>query len=213
METAIIEAGTATVEKYLSSSPDPVAVATDLIPRLIEAIELAKSAPEANDVRTMFDMAIRYLRQQLPGATKDRWEQYDLMYPAEMGYVEAAAKAGVLWDAVEGKAVQGQHLSCAELHMTVIDAGFKGRRDAMRCERAGKLHPEDRRTYYLEMNQDQRHVTLDGAERVWLSLQPGPDIEPPPPDKFRVIYADPPWYYTNPQHTDECWQESPTLGN
>ncbi len=191
-----------TIENYLATRPDPAMVATDLIPRLTNAIELANTPPQANDLRTMFDMSLRYLRQQLPGVVKDRWERYALMHPAEMGYVEAAAKAGALWDAMEGKADQGSrdgyksNLTSAKSPMlSVADAGFKGARDATRCERAGKLHPEDRRIYYEEMNQDQLHVTLDGAERVWLMMQ---DNEPNLlTGKYRVIYADPPWDYGN----------------
>ena len=186
------------VETYLATRPDPVAVATDLVPRLTEAIELAKTPTQANDLRTMFDMALRYLRQQLPRAVKDRWDRYDKMHPAETGYVEAAAKAGALWDGIEGKRLAGRpsnnRANSPDL-MGATDQGFKGRRDAVRCVRAGRLHEEDRRTYYLEMNQDQRHVTLDGAERVWLMMQ---ENDPDPlSGKYRVIYADPPWDYGN----------------
>jgi N6-adenosine-specific RNA methylase IME4 len=184
------------IETYLTSRPDPVSVATELVPHLTAAIELAKTPAQANDLRTMFDMSIRYLRQQLPKAVKTRWDRYDLMHPAESGYVEAAAKAGVLWQADPSrKRVPGPRDAAKSPQLSASEAGFKGARDATRCERAGKLDAEDRRTYYLEMNQDQRHVTLDGAERIWMMMQ---NNDPAPlSGKYRVIYADPPWDYGN----------------
>ncbi len=185
------------IETYLTTRPDPAMVATNLIPKITAAIELAKTPIQANDIRTMLDMTMRYLRQQLPKAVKDRWDRYEKMHPAETGYVEAAAKAGVLWDGMEGKQPNGVRYdrSAKSPSLTVLDAGFKGARDATRCERAGKLHPEDRRTYYEEMKKDQRHVTLDGAERIWMMMQE--NIPDPLSGKYRVIYADPPWDYGN----------------
>lgn len=80
---------------------------------------------------------------------KDRWERYNKMHPAEVGYVEAAAKAGRLWKEIRPGHGPGRG-KVAE-SPSFLDAGFKGTRDATRCERAGKLHSEDRRTYYEEM--------------------------------------------------------------
>lgn len=96
-------------------------------------VQLAKGIGEseedfqrwANNIRTMLDMTLAYLRDQLPKAVKNRWERYSKMHPAETGYVEAAAKAGKLWEEIEGKKPDGgaYRSAISPTGISVIDAG------------------------------------------------------------------------------------------
>lgn len=204
-----------TVESYLATRPDPVKVATELVPRLTAAIELAATPQEANDIRTMFDMTKSYLQRQLPAVIKDRKERYELMHPAEVGYVEASAKHGELWSGTE-KNISGRHIaSLPPGAMSRSDAGFRNSGEATRCSRIGELHPEDRRTYYEEMSKCGEQVTIKGAEHIWLMLNPpkpkkrevgkanvslykGDMLEVMPKlGKFDLVVTDPPYGVTD----------------
>jgi phage N-6-adenine-methyltransferase len=160
-------------EKYLATSPDPVEVANKLIPKLKKTLELVKTPEQANDVRTMFDMAKAYLKQQLPKAVSNRIEQYRLMHPAEVGYIEAAAKAGAIWIEEPNKSLVGNpNWADPPNSVSVEEFGFRDRRDATRCKRAAELHPEDLRTYFELAEQNLDSVTLNGVEQKWHMLHP-----------------------------------------
>lgn len=171
MDAAI---ATDTIKTYLADNPDPVKVATDLVPRLTELIQLATLPEEANNVRTLLGMSVSFLKQQLPKVIKGRIERYKLMHPAEVGYVEAAAKAGELWEGVPNKTTRAdnQYASPEQEKQSVIDAGFRSAGDAGRCVGVGKWHEEDRRTYYEMAEQEFDHVTLNRAYSLWRSKIP-----------------------------------------
>lgn len=186
------------IKNEIQKTPDPAEFAAVVFPQLDAAIEKAKTPDEANELRAITDMALSYVKQKLPQVVQGRHERYSLMLPGEMAYVKASGRAGQLWAACDNKRPQGQNESSEKFQKTqgVIDVGFKGHKDAMTCVRIGELHEEDLRVYFEEMEQDERHVTVHGAERIWRLLNPSEatfEIS----GLYRVIYADPPWQYGN----------------
>lgn len=201
-------------KQELAKTPDPVEFALTFPKRMAKAIAAAKRPEEANEIRALASMGTAYLKQALPRVVQERHDRYSLMTPTEQTYVEASAKAGALWGADPERAAHGgdrpgkkdPDFDSAKLPSgkSSISAGFKGPRDATTCERVGELDKQDRDLYYNERIQNEDHITISGAERVWRLLNPNIIDIPLPDGKFRVIYADPPWDYGAPQHSKDA---------
>ena len=151
----------------LAKYPNPIEFALVFPNNLNKAIEKAKTTEEANGLRAIADMGLSYMKQTLPRVVQDRHKKYLLMHPTEIAYAEASAAAGRMWDDADDKAGHGSWADPPNSSRSTIDAGFRDRRDATRCTRAGLLHPEDRRLYYEERNQDEAHITLSGLDSIW----------------------------------------------
>ena len=137
------------VTRALAAQPTAEKVALELVPQLRQAIELCETPDEANKLRSLIGMAQTFLKQNLPKELKKRSQQFRRAFPANWGYVEASAKAGILWEATDNKHPSGVRYDRSENSPTlsVTDAGFKGSRDATACNRAAELllpeeHPE-----------------------------------------------------------------------
>lgn len=161
----------------LAQGPDPREIVEVIIPQVYAAIELAETPEEINEVRSRVDMLSGYINDKIKQYGVERWEEYEVMHPAETAYVKASAKAGELW-ADTAKRPQGQNQSSENFPKTMgpVEAGFKSNRDATACVRAGELTDEEWRTYISDCKERQRHVTLSGAERMW-SLRKAADDE------------------------------------
>jgi N6-adenosine-specific RNA methylase IME4 len=169
------------------------------IDRAAQAIAQVKTPPEANILRRK----VKAIQELAP----KRHENFDMAFKGACAYCEVSAKAGVLWAELEGKRPSGQNQSSQNFDRTisVTDAGFGSAQDAMVCQRIAELTPEERKAYYHKCENDGKLPTLGGMYAFW-RVTNHEDLEAPPlPDgKFRVIYADPPWLYGAPQHTDSA---------
>lgn len=193
-------------QQILARTPDPETFALVFPEQMAQAIETAKTPEDANMLRALVDMGYAYLRQTLPKVIQDRRECYRLMFPTEEAVIDAAGRAGVLWDAMENKAGPGGdkgknqysewHSENSPNGTSATDNGFRDSRDATTCVRIGRLDQQDKAIYKNECRQNYRNMTVSGAERVWRLLNPKPAIDLPD-GMYRVVYADPPWKYGN----------------
>jgi N6-adenosine-specific RNA methylase IME4 len=189
------------VDGAIQTAISPVELALVYYPRMEQAIELAETPEEINEIRSQIDTVNTYIKRALPKFLQERRKQFDITHQGEMLYIEASRKAGAMWDAVEGKAKAGgdrqsKHSNGRNNGISVQDVGFNNPVDAMRCRRIGaELDDEDVREYSEYTYENQIHATVNGMERIWRMLQ---DTEIVPIDgKYRVLYADPPWSYGN----------------
>lgn len=189
---------TKTVAAAIQKKVSPVEIATVFYPRIEAALELAQTSEEANEIRTQIETVNTYLKRELPKYIKDRRKEFENTHKGDMLYLQASAKAGQLWEKCEDKMPSHRPSNnCKNLYTSATDAGFKGRADSMTCQRIGEiLDTEDWRVYSEETFENMRQPTLYGAECVWKMLF---KAEPPEPieGKYRIIYADPPWSYSN----------------
>lgn len=158
----------------LSRFPDPVDFALNFPTQINYELARIKTTEQANGLRALSQMGLKYMQQMLPKIVRDRRRKHKLMAPTEKAYVEVSAAAGIMWSEAEDKATQGTGMQKRSANLpnirSVIDAGFRDSRDATRCVRAGDLHPEDRRIYYEERIDDGVHITLPGVESIWNTL-------------------------------------------
>jgi len=161
-------------QKELARTPDPVEFAMTFPKRMTQAIQSAKSPEDANTLRALASMGTAYLKQALPRVVQNRHEHYLLMYPTESAYLDASAKAGELWAVTENKRDRGGNgnnqyarNSNGGSNSSVMDAGFKSHIDATRCVRIAALDTQDLDIYKNERIQNEEHITISGAERVW----------------------------------------------
>lgn len=185
-------------QQELARTPDPIEFALTFPGRMAQAIEKAKTTEDANTLRALANMGTAYLKQVLPKVVQNRHERYLLMYPTEAAYLDASAKAGELWAVTENKHPSGVRYDRSGNFqtLTATDTGFRDPRDATTCVRVAALDPQDMELYKNERIQNEQHITISGAERVWRLLNPKP-ARNLPDGLYRVIYADPPWKYGN----------------
>jgi phage N-6-adenine-methyltransferase len=162
-------------QEELAKTPDPVEFAVTFPNRIEQAIQLAKTPMETNVLRAVMAMGDEYLRRALPKVIRDRHERYSLMSPTESLYLDVSRKAGALWAVMENKAMRGgngnnQYQSNSENFpnsISVEAAGFKHTHDATACVRISALDDQDYELFKQECIQNERHITISGAERIW----------------------------------------------
>ena len=154
-------------------------------------IAALKTTPEANTLRNKIK-AVQALAPK-------RLENFEVAFNGACSYCEVSAKAGKLWAELENKRPEG-HQSTREnsLVISVTDAGFGDSHDATVCARVSELTLEERKAYYHKCQNDEKIPTLGGLYTFW-RVKDREDLETPPlPEgKYRVIYADPPWFYND----------------
>lgn len=171
------------------------------ISRADQAIEQVKTPPEANVLRRK----IKAVQELAP----KRHENFDMAFKGACAYCEVSAKAGALWAELEDKATQGSGMAKRSQNFANVisytDAGFDNSQDATVCQRVGELTAEERKAYYHKCENDGKLPTLGGMYAFWrVKNNEGLESAPLPNGKFRVIYADPPWLYGAPQHTNSA---------
>jgi len=186
------------IETGISQKVDPVELAKNIYPRIERALQLAVTPQETNEIRAQLETVNTYIQRSIPKVIKDRTAQFYYTHEGDMLYLRASEKSGALWKVCEEKRPQGTNQSSENFQktMSATDAGFKNPRDAISCERISELHEEDWRTYEQETKLDMRQATMNGLENIWRMLNKA-ELISLPTDKYRIVYADPPWKYGN----------------
>jgi len=125
-----------------------------------QAIELAKTPGEANEIRARLKAIQKYLAK--------RGEQFETAFEAAKLECEAATKAGQLWKiASPGERAR---TDLAEGSARWRDAGFADTKDAVICVRLGELDPQDIAMYVEDMLDKRRYPTENGLHSLWKQL-------------------------------------------
>jgi hypothetical protein len=155
---------------------DPMELVAVYLPRMEQALEMAQTPQEINEIRSQIETVTTYLRRELPKINRNRGEQFKYTHEADMLYLKASAKAGKLWKACDDRRGRGgdgsnqhQRRNCQSFDNSVswLEVGFKSRQDVMDCERLAQLHEEDWRTYEEETLTNMRQPTIHGGVNVW----------------------------------------------
>lgn len=150
------------------NNQSPTELAYSIIPRISQAIELARSPEEANELRAKLDTVNTYIKRALPKFIQDRLGQFLVAFKGNKAYLEASAKSGALWHSAENKNPAHRPKSGAATPLlSAIDAGFSDRWDAQKCVKASQVDRQDRELYYDLCLQDSRMPTLAGLVNLW----------------------------------------------
>lgn len=139
-----------------------------LFPDILIAIENAKTPEEISGIRSMAAIYKSYLKETLPGIMADRNEIFTHVHKAGVLLIEASAKAGAIWQEMEGKQQEGRPKNSANSRSLISwhEAGFKSDKDVTRCVRAAALDEADRWQYYEECRVNAKEPTMNGIENV-----------------------------------------------
>ena len=160
--------------QHFTQGNTPVAVIADqLYPRAMEALELAKTTDDVNEVRHQIETVGRWITRRIPTEITVRALQLKTANKWNDLFLGACIKAGEAWDVAEKfggrppeKALQDGHL------LTAQQSGFSSNRDARNCVKASKIHDEDYRTYKEECDKNGRQYTIGGLVNVYDLLNP-----------------------------------------
>lgn len=161
-------------------------VLNQIYPRALDALDVARSAAEANEIRHSLEAIVTYTNRQIPTLMKDRKKRLKSANKGNDTFIQACRKAGRVWLITEkhrGRPPKTTDESQMEMEIsvqsgtlltpiTVIEAGFTGNRDAQRCVKASKVGDEDYRVYKEGCDKDGKQYSLTGVEYLYNLLHP-----------------------------------------
>lgn len=160
--------------QHFTQGNTPVAVIADqLYPRAMEALELAKTTDDVNEVRHQIETVGRWIARRIPTEITVRALQLKTANKWNNLFLGACIKAGETWDVAEKFSGRPSNKVSKKSHLlTSQEAGFSSNRDARNCVKASKIHDEDYRTYKEECDKNGRQYTIGGLVKVYDLLNP-----------------------------------------
>ncbi len=146
--------------EHFTQGNTPVAVIADqLYPRAMQALELAKTTDDVNQVRHQIETVGRWIARRIPTEITDRANQLKKANKWNDLFLGACIKAGEAWDVAEKFSGRPPEKVKDDL-LTAQQTGFSSNRDARNCVKASKIHDEDYRTYKEECDKNGRQYTI-----------------------------------------------------
>jgi N6-adenosine-specific RNA methylase IME4 len=171
---------------------------TDLATR---AAELGWDALQA--VQAMTDPAVAGGMTHDIKAIRDRIAKmhldFEAMFPWAVAWLGGIRQTGRLISAgQEAETIVGHHGKgrTSGNRLLLDDLGLD-KMQASRWQRLADIHDEDFRTWYEEFRNNREQPTFSRLMALWRLLFKDPEWEPLPEGTFSVVYADPPWDFTN----------------
>jgi N6-adenosine-specific RNA methylase IME4 len=132
------------------------------------------------------------LAKKIAKATQDEEEAWLTAFEWEHTWLEGIRHAGTLLASMDEFGEKGGDRKSSNRTL-LEDIGIE-KIQSSRWQRIASIHPEDFRVWVEDQREHGNQLTMSGALRL---LAKEPDWKPLPDGTFNVIYADPPWEFSN----------------
>jgi N6-adenosine-specific RNA methylase IME4 len=157
--------------------------------RLAELTSPAELASFTHDIKAIRD---RVSKLQL-----DRERAFEALFPWSVAWLAGMRSTGkAIVEGQEAGTIHGPHDSRSGNKLLLEDMGLD-KIQSSRWQRLAEIDDEDFRTWYEEAKDNREQPTFSRLMAIWRKYYKDPEWEELPEGTFSVVYADPPWDFSN----------------